>query len=216
MTSPIKVNWSDTKESTIEFDDTAFTPEYRDLGTNLLNIAGRYLSCILQRSGDEIEFTFEIRRDETGFLKLDIGQTIIAAAIDCRQYEIEQFIAIADKYYTASHVNTEFLAFVPAVVFGCSENLCFYIESPQGFGRRVDAFFIRASHNFIASMLKRLFQDREEKISKYLETLLSGRDPKAVVAREPLMRAIISNLPEESIKPFYSQLVEDLRDCLKR
>lgn len=209
MNKPMKVLW-DYRTRSVQSLKIPVTPINQQLAMELLNVSGRYLSCVLPRTEDTILFYFGVRHEEKGFLKLDLQPDLyasygIAGGFDLTSIPINSFLSAAEKYYAAR--NDGF--FVPAVCFGVFESYGYYIESIYGF-HRVDPFFIHSSHRFIARLVQAVLDKDSDKLSEYLQKLSSGQDELQLLEREPLMRAIIAGLHPVSAAAFYRQLSSEL------
>jgi hypothetical protein len=139
-----------------------------------------------------------------------MAPSILVVGCDSTQYSIEHFLSIAQRYRTAAETESQFFSFVPAVAFGSNGQNCFYIESHYGL-LHADAYFILASHNFIARLLVAYFRDDRAQLYEYIGRLASGEDPMGLLTWEPLMRTILNTLPSEAKQPFFQQLSTELR-----
>ena len=211
----MKVVW-DYRTQSVQPLKIPVTPVNKQLATDLLNVSGRYLSCIVPRTSDTLLFYFGVRYEEKGFLKFDLQPDLyasygISGGFDLTSIPINSFLSIAEKYYAAR--NEEF--YVPAVCFGVFDNYGYYVESVYGF-ERVEPFFIHSSHRFIARLAQAVFDKDSRKLSEYLRTLSSGQDELQLLEREPLMRAIIAGLHPVSEVPFYRQLSSELATIINQ
>ncbi len=215
MNKPMKALW-DYRTQSVQPLKIPVTPVNKQLAIELLNVSGRYLSCILPRTDDTMLFYFGVRHDEKGFLKLDLQPDLyasygISGGFDLTSIPVNSFLSAAEKYYAAR--NEGF--FVPAVCFGVFDNYGYYVESMYRF-ERVDPFFIHSSHRFIARLVQAVFDKDSNKLSEYLQTLSSAQDELQLLEREPLMRAIIAELPPVSEAPFYRQLSSELVNIINQ
>jgi hypothetical protein len=202
-----KVLWSYDALRAESFKQSTISTVNRPLSVDLLSVAGRYLSCRHPRFTENLEFAFAVRTDKRGFLNLDVNQHIILGGCCLNHYAFSDFAAIADKYHMFSTMG---VSSVPAVVFGCFEECCFYIESPFGFPR-VEAFFIDASHRFIAKLIHATCQKTGRPLEEILVELSKGIDQFGILAREPLMYSIVKSLADSAHRPFFEQLCNELR-----
>lgn len=214
MINPIEATWT-CRTSQVDQSDVAPVERVnRALLSELLSVSGRYINCIQVGSASEIRFRYTIRREDRGFLKVEVwvsdtAPSILVVGCDCRQYPVEQFLSIAEKYLSVA----EIASFTPAVVFGLHGQICFYIESLYGLSY-ADAYFILASHNFIARLLAVYFRGDRTQLHEYIERLSSGEDPMGLLEWEPLMRMILKALPNEVKQQFFQQLGTELQRIL--
>ncbi|MGD9318101.1 MAG: hypothetical protein PVG56_14790 [Anaerolineae bacterium] len=216
MANPVEAAWSYRTQQVSRPEDAPVRPVNRRLTTELLAVTGRYLSCIVQRSGDEIRFRYTIRREERGFLKVDLEPDIvIVSGYNLTLVPAERFLSMAERHHWAAGLDDEFVSVVPAVVFGAFGEYAFYVQSLSGFAR-VEPFFIQASHQFITLLLATHFGTDRAGLFEYVELATRGQDPLRLLEREPLMWAIIQVLPKESRAPFFHQLGAELTRNLRR
>lgn len=185
--------------------------ESRPLYRRALDVTGCYLAGLIGAGQKQIQFPYSVREEQRGFLKIDIGFEILVVCCDSHEGPVDRFMAVVERaHYFASMVAGDASSglFVPIIVFGEQRPHLFYIESLRGLGN-VDPFFVEAAHEFIARrLLPRYVQPAG--ISDYLDSLRAGRDDKEILAREPLVNALLRGAPPQTHVAMMSQIADDL------
>ena len=74
-----QATWSDSKQWTEVQNGPTISDRNADLYKFTLGIVGKYLGCLFRNKSDGIDFSFAVREDSNGFIKLDVlGEMIVA------------------------------------------------------------------------------------------------------------------------------------------
>lgn len=180
----------------------------------LLRLTGRYLHCISSIDTEAIQFTYSVRQEARGFLKLDVLDEIIVVGVDTRTGPADRFSSFVEKAFLLHESKgfAEMSFVVPIVVFGVESPYLFYVESMRGFAW-VSPYFIDAAQEFLASrILPDQFQMRTDRIRHYLDSVGdSGEDPLEVVARQPLFNNLLYGIPDEPRREMVKQIATEAR-----
>ena len=219
MPNPLgSAEWSPRAEALRSLTQPQMSYGNRALHSFLLGVTGRYLHCISTGHPEVIPFTYDVRGEAPGFLKLDVLSEMMVVGVDMETGPVVEFLPLVEKaYYIATTINRSggMVAIVPIVVFGAYGSYIFYIESPRGFGS-VCPFFIEVAQQFVANqLLPAYLNSAKGQIGKYIQTLAQdGHDSAQLLDRQPLFHSLMSNIPSEAKIEMIRQIGSELANRL--
>jgi hypothetical protein len=161
-----------------------------------------------------LSFTYDLRKESTGFVKLDVMFEIIVGGFDAKTAPADEVLAIVAKYHYAAMQSAPM---VPAVVFGQVDSVIFYIESMRGWVT-IPPYFMNAAHNFLAlRLLPAFFKGNRPEALNYARAMKErGEDIKQVLDFEPLIRNILAglapNVRKETIRQMGAELLSRMSE----
>jgi hypothetical protein len=195
-----KIKWSPRGGGSPPSDRVGVWPENDQLHAFLIDLTGRYLSCVAGDLHSPVEFTYCLfvqRGQASGFLRLDVDGLIVVAGFDRQKTPREQISSVALRYAALSS-SAAGVSFLPLITVGAAERYAYYITSPHGL-RTVYPEMIRSALRFTADYL--ILPSCDDSLSAavaYAKGIEDGSDPNSVLDIEPLLAALIASAPEET------------------